>query len=169
MIKMNAPASSPVSVTISAIKTKPLRRDIFEALALYTLFLILSGYVGFSSGLFKFSLTQEWPLFITVAVIAFVIPALFEEIVFRVGLPALLKNQCWADVMALTVFIAWHPAQVWFGLPMGQDTFLHPAFLIIVASLGAICTISYRRSGSIWPAVAMHWMTVLIWKGMLAG
>jgi len=85
MIKMNAPASSPVSVTISAIKTKPLHRDIFEALALYTLFLILSGYVGFSSGLFKFGLTQEWPLFITVAVIAVILPEFLEEIIFRVG------------------------------------------------------------------------------------
>jgi len=85
MIKMSTPASSPVSVTISAIKTKPRLHDIFESLALYTLFLVLSAYLGFASGVFKFGLTQEWPSFILVAVIAFVIPALFEEIVFRVG------------------------------------------------------------------------------------
>lgn len=26
--------------------------------------------------------------------------------------------------------------------------------------------ISYRRSGSIWPAVFMHWIVVISWKGL---
>ena len=51
-------------------------------------------------------------------------------------------------------------------MPMAQPMFLEPAFLAIVALLGAVCTISWRRSGSVWPAVMIHWLSVVAWKGL---
>ena len=69
-------------------------------------------------------------------------------------------------VIALAAFVLWHPVQVWLGLPMAQPVFLEPAFLVMAALLGVVCTLAYRRSGSIWPAVMIHWLTVVAWKGL---
>jgi len=35
--------------------------------------------------------------------------------------------------------------------------------------LGAACTGAYARTGSIWPPVAIHWLTVVLWKVLFAG
>jgi predicted Abi (CAAX) family protease len=70
------------------------------------------------------------------------------------------------DIAAVALFVAWHPIQFWLGLPVGQALLVNPAFLAIVAALGLVCTISYRRSGSIWPASLMHWGMVVVWKGL---
>ena len=71
--------------------------------------------------------------------------------------------------LALAAFVLWHPVQVWLGLPMAQPAFLEPAFLAIVALLGLVCTLAWRRSGSVWPAVMIHWGTVVLWKAVAAG
>jgi predicted Abi (CAAX) family protease len=67
------------------------------------------------------------------------------------------------------LFVLWHPVQVRFGLPMAQAMFLEPGFLAIVAALGLVCTVAYRTSGSIWPAAAIHWATVVLWKAVASG
>ena len=71
-----------------------------------------------------------------------------------------------ADALALLAFIAWHPLQVGLGLPYAQVVFLRPDFLLIAALLGLACTISYRRSGSLQPAILMHWAVVAGWKAL---
>jgi hypothetical protein len=51
----------------------------------------------------------------------------------------------------------------------GAADLRRPAFLAITAALGLACTISWRRSSSIWPAVALHWAVVVMWKGLAGG
>jgi predicted Abi (CAAX) family protease len=71
-----------------------------------------------------------------------------------------------ADALALLAFIAWHPAQVALGLPFAQAALLRWDFLAIAGLLGLACTISYRRSGSLHPAIAMHWAVVAGWQAL---
>ncbi|MEA1942191.1 MAG: CPBP family glutamic-type intramembrane protease [Pseudomonadota bacterium] len=105
--------------------------------------------------------------FIAIAVIAILVPALAEEMVFRV---VLAGRTGWLRAgLALAAFVLWHPVQVWLGLPMAQPVFLEPAFLVIVAALGVVCTVAYRTSGAVWPPVAIHWGTVVLWKAVAAG
>ena len=47
--------------------------------------------------------------------------------------------------------------------------FTHPLFLLFAALLGLVCTISYQISGSLWPPMLMHWITVLVWTMFLGG
>lgn len=122
--------------------------------------------MGLSENLFKFALTDEWQAFAVVALAAFFIPALAEEMVFRVWLGG--RTGWIRGGLAVTAFVVWHPAQVWLGLPMAQDLFLEPAFLAITALLGLTCTLAYRLSASIWPPVLIHWVTVVLWKGLTA-
>ncbi len=128
------------------------------------LFLVVSGYVGLWSDLFKVAWAVEWPSFAIVVAVTFVVPSLAEELVFRAGLAG--RNGTIRATASLVAFTLWHPAQVWLGLPMAQDIFLDWRFLMIAGALGATCTLLYRLTGSIWPAVILHWLVVLAWKGL---
>lgn len=86
---------------------------------------------------------------------------------FRVALAG--RTGVWRATLALALFMLWHPAQVWLGLPMAQPAFLAPGFLIIAAALGLTCTLAWRMTGSVWPAVVIHWLTVVGWKALLGG
>ena len=74
-----------------------------------------------------------------------------------------------AAVASLLAYILWHPVQTWVGLPFGRPEFLDPAFLGVIAWLGLACTLSRIRSGSIWPAVVIHWGVVVMWKSLYGG
>ena len=52
---------------------------------------------------------------------------------------------------------------------MAQPVFLEPGFLLVTAALGLTCTLAWRLTGSLWPAVVIHWLTVVGWKGLMAG
>jgi len=105
--------------------------------------------------------------FLILAAVAVIVPSLAEELIFRGALqPARIDS--WRALagsgLSLTAFIAWHPIQVWTGWFTGQAVFLTPEFLAVAGLLGLVCTISVHRSGSLWPAVAMHWVVVVVWK-----
>lgn len=138
-----------------------------QSLLLFAVFALIAVYLGQHESLFKFSVTEAWVPFIGIAVIAILVPSIAEEMVFRVLLGG--RTGWLRAALALGAFVLWHPVQVWLGLPMAQPVFLEPAFLAIVALLGLACTIAWRRSGSVWPPVAIHWGTVVLWKAVAAG
>ncbi len=193
--------------TIGGLRTAcriPTRRAWAEAALLFAIFAALTALIGLGGGLFEYSPHVDRALLIT-AVVAVFVPALGEELVFRVLLqprppspgktPSRLATPAPQDEVnvnsspspqaevrakaslearwpfalpSIALFVLWHPVQVWLGLPMAQAIFLDLRFLIIAAMLGIACTISWQRSGSIWPAVAIHWAAVIGWKGLLA-
>ena len=91
---------------------------------------------------------------------------LTEELAFRGWLR---KGAPLAAVASLLAYIAWHPLQTLLQLPFGRPEFLDPRFLSLIAWLGLACTLSRIRSGSIWPAVIIHWGIVVVWKALYAG
>jgi predicted Abi (CAAX) family protease len=40
---------------------------------------------------------------------------------------------------------------------------------LLLTVLGAVCTTAYRRTGSLWPPVLLHWVTVVCWMMLLGG
>jgi predicted Abi (CAAX) family protease len=54
-------------------------------------------------------------------------------------------------------------------LPRAAPIFLRPDFLACAAILGAGCALIRWRTASIWPAVALHWLVVVIWQTWLGG
>tara|TARA_R110000868_G_scaffold53744_2_gene168511 strand:+ start:6759 stop:7262 length:504 start_codon:yes stop_codon:yes gene_type:complete len=167
MIKTCGTASSLFADATLALRTLPSRRDGLEALFLFAVFAVFAILMRAGSGPITFSWTSDWTGFLMTALAAMVIPALGEEMVFRVLLAG--RAGFVRGALALFAFVLWHPLQVWIGLPFAQPVFLDPAFLATAAALGLACTISWRRSGSLWPAVAMHWAVVVVWKGMAGG
>jgi predicted Abi (CAAX) family protease len=93
-------------------------------------------------------------------------PALTEELAFRGWVR---RGAPIAAVGSLLAFIFWHPLQVMANLPFARPEFTDASFLILVATLGACCTLSRIRSGSIWPAVIIHWGAAVVWRVLYAG
>jgi predicted Abi (CAAX) family protease len=165
MSKIIASTSSLVSVTRSAFVTIPTLRGWLETGLALAIFLCVAGYIGLQADLFKLQWTDAWLQFAIIALVTLIVPALVEELVFRVVIPEMTGGKVRSEVMALTLFALWHPVQVWLHLPMAQPLFEQPEFIAIVALMGACCAVLRRRTHSLWPAVLFHWITVLAWKG----
>lgn len=96
-------------------------------------------------------------------------PSLTEEVIFRVlllprpgggaGRAAFLL----VATASLVVFVLWHPLNGHFFRQDAYPLFIRPEFLLVAASLGLVCTLAYWISGSLWPPVLMHWLTVSAW------
>jgi uncharacterized protein len=107
-----------------------------------------------------------------VALIAFFVPAIGEEVFFRAALTPTHaeKPSAWSQMaFALIAFLAWHPlnAALFFNdvLPLFSDW----RFLTVTALLGLTCAHLWRKTGSLWPPILVHWVAVVIWKGFLGG
>ena len=165
-------ASSPLARAAKRLRTWPGARDWAEAAGMLVILALAGGLIGLWSNALRFDpsppgLSTDPPSFLILAAVAVVVPSLAEELIFRGVLqpgrtdsPAALAGAA----VSLAAFILWHPIQVWIGWFTGQAVFLTPAFLMMAGLLGLACTISVHRSGSLWCAVAIHWVVVVVWK-----
>ncbi|QEY33310.1 CPBP family intramembrane metalloprotease [Synechococcus sp. RSCCF101] len=102
-------------------------------------------------------------------------PALLEEVLFRgLLLPHPLEGLSpWrmAAWIALStgLFVLYHPlaGRLWYR--PGRTLFRDPRFLTQATLLGLACSLAYGLSGSLLPAVLIHWLAVLIWLEALGG
>jgi predicted Abi (CAAX) family protease len=127
--------------------------------------------VGFSTGLYALhpAQTAGLPLRLFTVLIA---PAIGEEAPFRgLLIPSRSENpRPWVTLLIVTaVFTAWHVVEVMTFLPAARAMFLRPSFLACAAILGLGCGLARWRTGSLWPAVALHWLAVTIWQTWLGG
>jgi predicted Abi (CAAX) family protease len=159
-----------------ALTTIPHWRTWRTCAFVYCLFLVCAVPIGLLSGLLRPSLPNLSPAeMIGTGLLFFVQPALAEEIVFR-GL--LLPRR--ADSMsrgrlfvvagaALVVYVAAHPLNALLFRSGALTLFESPVYLVLAALLGLACTATYLISQSIWPPVALHWVTVVGWFWLLGG
>jgi predicted Abi (CAAX) family protease len=98
------------------------------------------------------------------------IPAFSEEVLFRGPIPRQGETQHPLLWLAATtaIFTLWHVVEALSFLP-GARLFLQPAFLACAATLGLACGIMRYRTGSLWPAVALHGLMVWLWQSLFSG
>lgn len=102
-------------------------------------------------------------------------PALGEELIFRVALlPHPLEGESLASAAAwgalsLGLFVLYHPvaARCWY--PPGRGVFRDGRFLAQCALLGGACVLIYGVTGSLWPPVLLHGLAVTLWLWGLGG
>lgn len=75
----------------------------------------------------------------------------------------------WRWIVAVGLFVAWHPLQAMTFGPPWAALFLDPWFLLAVAVLGTALVAQFRATGSVWPCVVSHWLVVLCWKLAFGG
>lgn len=149
---------------LAGLKRLPDLRGAIEALLLF-LMVVAAGIWAAMSGVLEPHPLSSRSEVLTISLSTFFVPSLAEELAFRGWLR---KGAPIAASLSLVAYILWHPLQVWLGLPFARPEFVDPRFLSLVAWLGLACTLSRIRSGSIWPAVIIHWGVVVVWIALYA-
>jgi len=145
---------------------------------LHVLFLLIFGLfaavTGFYAGIFHWNFEKNIfspPYFL----ILFIFPSFLEESFFRgLLIPVETVKKGRSAVIQYTIFSSliftlWHPFNAFLFNPGAKALFYDPFFLIIVFILGVFCSLSYIFSRSLWPAVIIHWVVVVVWLGFLDG
>ncbi len=159
-----------VARLIASLKTTPDRSALAEFAVAAALTAAVIGPLGFATGLLRYE-PREAGAIAALALTAFFIPALGEEAMFRGLLVPSRSEQArpWAAIAASTgLFSAWHLVEI-LWLPKAAALFARPDFLLWTIWLGLVCAILRWRSGSLWPAVVLHWAAVVAWQGWLGG
>lgn len=159
-----------------AFVTWPSWREWAWCLGVYGLGMLATVLIGFGTGLLTVQVVAITPIRLgMLAFLIFLKPCLVEETIFRgVLLPHRSETHTQAEiwkwsVFSLMVFICAHPLNGWLIKPAVLGLFLSPAFLMCAGILGLVCTLVYLRTGSIWPPVILHWMSVVVWITLLGG
>lgn len=159
----------------SAIFTVPDGRGIVVGLLLLGVLVAVAIPLGFQTGFLRFDARLAPRQILKVLMTSLVFPAIAEELVFRAMLiPTPLEavstttRLVWAG-LSLVIFILYHPLNAATCFRRGSPTFMQPTFLALAAVLGGLCTLSYLQSGSIWPAILIHWLAVCVWLSFLGG
>lgn len=154
---------------IAALLTIPSAKDWGVAIALLLIFTLIYLPIGLKLGFLKFGLPPSWQTVIGVSAASFFMPGVLEELMFR-GLliprttEALTSRQNWFwVVLSWLLFIAYHLH------PFTPAFFKGIAFLSGAGLLGIACTLSYLQSQSIWTAVFIHWLIVVVWLLLFGG
>jgi uncharacterized protein len=158
------PPPAVIGNLAAGLKRLPDLRGAVEALILF-LVVVAAGIWAAMSGVLESHPLSSRSEILTISLSTFFVPSLAEELVFRGWLR---KGAPIAASLSLVAYVFWHPLQVWLGLPFARPEFLDPRFLSLVAWLGLACTLSRIRSGSIWPAVIIHWGVVVVWIALYA-
>jgi predicted Abi (CAAX) family protease len=126
--------------------------------------------IGFTTGFYRLHPTEPGlPLRLLTV---FFVPALGEELVFR-GLLTPGPNQSRRPglevAVATALYTLWHVVEALTFLPAAASVFLRLDFLACCAVLGLGCAIMKLKTGSVWPAVILHWVLVVVWQTWLGG
>ena len=137
---------------------------------------ILATLIYLSAGLGKLNPSFAFDFRTAGLVIGFFfLPSLIEELFWRWILikPDVLGSFGYKSIRQIIfssiVFTIAHPIAALLFVPHAKEVFLQPAFLLVVFLLGLTCGSSYVLTKSIWPAIVIHWLTVLVWKFLLGG
>lgn len=155
---------------VSSLRTLPSAGGWAFCVTVTVATLAIMAALGFTTGLYHLTPTQPGlPLRLLTV---FFVPALGEEIPFR----ALLtpgpneSRRPWLAIAASTaLYTLWHVVEALTFLPAAAHVFLRPDFLACCAVLGLGCAVMKLRTGSVWPAVILHWVLVVVWQTWLGG
>lgn len=136
---------------------------------------LLYGAIAIPSGMTTGFLEWRWDFDWLKLFSTFWLPAFSEEWLFRgLLLPSPLENAntwvwlFWGSLSTI-LFIFYHPLNARHFYPKGHPTFFDPSFLTLTTLLGIACAIVYGLTFSLWTAIILHWLTVVIWLFALGG
>ena len=178
--RWNIPGTSiaVVAVVLTRVLGSINLPDVTDSLIAIAALLIYSAIalpIGLSQGFLQ---NQPWPIDRTstlkLALKLFFLPALLEELVFRVLLLPTLQVATWQmwsawAIGSLVVFVVYHPLNALTYYKIGNPTFLDRRFLLLTMLLGVTCTVTYMFTSSLLLITLIHWIVVLSWLLRLGG
>jgi predicted Abi (CAAX) family protease len=149
---------------------------LLQSLLVLAVYAALALLLGFRSGFLRGPWHwRPWRLVLRHALALLVMPAIGEELIFRVLLlPHPLEGVSQASMAAwgalsVGLFVLYHPIAARFWYPRGRVLFRDPRFLSQCTLLGVACVLEYSLTGSLWSAAGLHWIAVLVWLEPLGG
>lgn len=160
----------------NAVGTAPSFRELGLVCVTTLVFGLLAIPFGLATGHFEFTVPVDHVSTLTAyVVVAFLFPATAEELVFRAALlprrdeTVSARRRGIVLVLALGLFVLWHPLNAWLFLPWTRPLFYRWDFLVVAGLLGIGATFLHQRCRGIWPSVLFHWIAVVVWKLALGG
>ncbi len=152
------------------LATWPSRRAWRRLGVVFALYALLAALFSSGSGFVEFSpLPLSWA-YLRLGLVLFVAPSGLEEALFRGFLPRPGEPKALPyAALSLALYVLSHPANALLFRPAALPVFTDPRFLVLVTLLGAACTAAVWTSGSLWPPILLHWLTVFVWLGFLGG
>lgn len=153
-----------------AFSQSPTGRQWLETVSTAVLFGLIAFPIAAAGGLVRPGAQGQAAALIFLALRVLLVPALLEETVFRVLLNPHrsegtgIKRAWLAGVGSLVAYVLVHPL-VALVVP-AAGAFLTASFLLLTTLLGLACLVLYRRSGSVWPPMALHWLVVVGWLSL---
>jgi predicted Abi (CAAX) family protease len=151
---------------LAALTTWPSPRQWLMAAAVGLVALAIEGAIGLAGGFLR-PAPADWSVLPFSLLLAVFVPALGEEAVFRGLLIPSRRDRrdvTLALLLSTAAFVAWHVVEGLTFMPAASPIFLRADFLAMTAVLGLACGVLRHRTGSLWPAVAVHWLEVAIWQ-----
>jgi uncharacterized protein len=165
----------PISRLSRAYTTWPTGLEwALTALALLLFALCALALLRASGDLALRPLNAGWPKLLGIVAVAPLSPALLEETLYRALLnphpleAAAPETRLFWGGVSLALYVLAHPIAAW-RWRWARAYFWRPAFLAVVVLLGLACTALYLRTGSVWPPVALHAATTVLWKLYFGG
>jgi predicted Abi (CAAX) family protease len=161
----------------SGFSTIPTNNGWLMTMALLLVYGVIAWGGGWQTGFLRFDNQFTKSIWREALLLGqlFFLPALIEEIIFRVILlphpietAASMNISHWV-MISLGSFILYHPLNALTFYRAGKPTFFDWRFLTLAGLLGGFCTIAYLATGSIWPAILMHWIVVVGWLKLFGG
>lgn len=155
----------------TGLLTWPDRRGWLLAAAVGAAALAIELAIGLTGGFLR-PTPGDWTALPAALLLAVLAPAMGEEVVFR-GLFVPGRDESarpWAAiVLTTTVFVLWHVFEGLTFMRAAAPVFLRADFLATTAVLGLACGWLRWRTGSLWPAVILHWLEVAGWQIWFGG
>lgn len=159
-----------------SLTTFPSAGEWAFTLVILALYCLIALAINWRFKVFAFKPTNlPLPKAFLLVAIAIVTPSLLEESIYR-GLlvprasesMSFAVKQSWI-AFSLLLYVGSHPLIAKLFWPWCKPIFYNPAFLLIVLVLGIACTTLYQFSQSLYPAVLIHWITIVAWKMIFGG
>ena len=155
-----------------AIATMPNYDNARDSFILIGVYIFFASILGFATHFLSWK-PQPAATIVRVTIASLITPAILEELFFRAlllpyPLNVSFKSFLLRSLLSLFLFIVYHPLNALTFFPQGR-IFFDRIFLVLAASLGIVCTITYWQTGSIWLPVLIHWVTVAVWLSYFGG
>ena len=151
--------------TVRSLGTLPSAAGWRESVLISLVAIFSIGLIAIVSGMLDYRPRLD-PLVLSV----FLVPAFSEELIFRGPLPGRGETSHPLPWLAggVVIFVLWHVAEA-LTFPPGASLFITPSFLLCAGVLGGACAVMRYRTGSLWPAVVLHGVVVLLWQALFGG
>ena len=151
----------------------PNSLDLKSAGIAFVLFSLIAVPFAMLTGLLEYTLIQDPATLFRVAIVALLLSAVFEEVIFRGPIAWLSykgsRKLLYVVAASLVLFVLCHPINGTFLLTAARELFTDIRFLVVMGTFGIGTSILAIKTCSLWASLIFHWLVMLGWIVFFGG